>query len=535
MKSKQERSRPQALEWIALVVGLVLILRYRWLLDDAFVYFRYLDNLLFLDIGLVFNQGEYVEGFSSAAWLLLLLPIRALSIDYWYMVQALGCLVFVGFWYGLVTLNRRLSPTGTIINLPLLFLAVNYGVLSYFTSGLETPLVQLMAVLYALYILDPSSRRLEVAVALSPLVRPELAVPLILVGAWSWYRQGRFPTRLKTLAVIFVGGWVLFRIYYYADLFPNTFYLKHLLSYRQGLIYLHQTLSSYHFYAIAALVAGGLVFLRWRGVKGLAVGERLVMVTVAASVTTYVVSIGGDPRHFRFLAFPFCLAVCSFAGVAERLIQPLSAWGQRVAVPLGVALLAVFFIAYPPQLDAHPVTLKENHQRVRKISDASYHRHMRRLKHRRWSKKANRELMREYTEQHPTFRYEGVGKGFWCVRIYQRFDRRIIHSLGLTDAFLARTEMEAKRTAHKWGLRKLARDITAVYRSTSQPGRGMFRWAAERNEAPEWIAANLDTIEVIERKVFNRHRFLENLSLALTFPGKIDPEKGDDGYPRQKR
>ena len=142
---------------------------------------------------LVFNQGEYVEGFSSAAWLLLLLPVRALGIDYWYTVQALGCLVFVGFWYGLVTLNRRMSPTGTIINLPLLFLAVNYGVLSYFTSGLETPLVQLMAVLYALYILDPSSRRLEVAVALSPLVRHELAVPLILVGAWSWYRQGRFP------------------------------------------------------------------------------------------------------------------------------------------------------------------------------------------------------------------------------------------------------------------------------------------------------------------------------------------------------
>jgi hypothetical protein len=428
-----------------------------------------------------------------------------------------------------------MSPRGTVINLPLLFLAANYAVLSYFTSGLETPLVQLMAVLYALYILDPSSRRLEVAVALSPLVRHELAVPLILVGAWSWYRQGRFPTRLKTLAVIFVGGWVLFRIYYYADLFPSTFYLKNLLSYRQGLIYLHQTLSTYHFYAIATLVAAGLVLLKKRGDKGLAVSARLIMLTVAASVTTYVVSIGGDPRHYRFLAFPLCLAVCSFAGVAEKLLQPLSVWGQRVVLPAGLALLTLFFVGYPPQLDAHPVTLRENHQRVHRISDASYHRHMPRLRHKRWSKKANRQRMREFAEQNQEFRYERIGRGFWCVRIYRNFDRRMIQSLGLTDAFLARTEMEAKRTAHKWGLMKLAGDIAAVYRPVKQPGPGVFRFAVERNQAPQWIAANLDTIEVIEKKVFNRHRFLENLSLALTFPGKIDLGEEDDEHPRQRR
>lgn len=535
MNAKQEWPRPQAVEWIALAVGLVLVLRYRWLLDDAFVYFRYLDNLLFLDLGLVFNQGEYVEGFSSPAWLLLLLPLRALGLDYWYTVQALGCITFVAFWYGLVTLNRRLSPAGAVINLPLLFLAGNYAALTYFTSGLETPLVQLMAVLYALYILAPSSRALEAAMALSPLVRHEFAVPLILVGAWSWYRNKRFPTRLKTLAVIFVGGWVFFRVYYYADLFPNTFYLKNLWSYQQGLVYLHQTLTSYHFYSIAVVIAAGFVFLRQRGDEGLAASERLVMLAVATSVAAYVVSIGGDPRHYRFLAFPLCLVVCSFAGLIERLIQPLLRRGRRAVVPVGVALLLVFSLAYPPQLDAHPVTLKENHQRVRKISDASYHRHMRRLQHRRWSRKANRERMRAYAADQSTFRYEGVGKGFWCVRIYQRFDWRMIHSLGLTDAFLARTEMESKRTAHKWGLTRLAGDIVAVYRSTGQPGRGTFRWAVERNQAPEWIGVNLDTIEIIEKKVFNRHSFWENLSLALTFPDKIDPRKGGDEHSRQER
>ena len=57
--------------------------RYRWMMDDAFIYFRYADNLLFLGRGLVYNAGEYVEGYSSPLWMLGLLPLRALGIDFY--------------------------------------------------------------------------------------------------------------------------------------------------------------------------------------------------------------------------------------------------------------------------------------------------------------------------------------------------------------------------------------------------------------------------------------------------------------------
>ena len=36
------------IEWAAAVLGLALVWAYAWVLDDAFVYFRYLDNALFL-------------------------------------------------------------------------------------------------------------------------------------------------------------------------------------------------------------------------------------------------------------------------------------------------------------------------------------------------------------------------------------------------------------------------------------------------------------------------------------------------------
>ena len=59
--------KPSPVEWCCLAGGLFLSIHYAWLLDDAFVYFRYIDNWLFLHFGLVFNKGEYVEGYSSPA------------------------------------------------------------------------------------------------------------------------------------------------------------------------------------------------------------------------------------------------------------------------------------------------------------------------------------------------------------------------------------------------------------------------------------------------------------------------------------
>ncbi|MCA9641903.1 MAG: hypothetical protein KC492_14455, partial [Myxococcales bacterium] len=49
---------PTPLEWLLLFAGLTLTWRYFWFMDDAFVYFRYVDNCVFLKRGLVFNPGE---------------------------------------------------------------------------------------------------------------------------------------------------------------------------------------------------------------------------------------------------------------------------------------------------------------------------------------------------------------------------------------------------------------------------------------------------------------------------------------------
>jgi hypothetical protein len=49
----------------------------------------------------------------------------------------------------------------------------------------------------------------------------------------------------------------------------------------------------------------------------------------------------------------------------------------------------------------------------------------------------------------------------------------------------------------------------------------MYLEAVRAGRAPDWVEDNLDTISLIERKIYNRHDLLENLRLALAFPPRI--------------
>jgi len=242
------------MEWLCLIGGLYLVHRYFWIFDDVFVYLRYIDNLLLLKVGLVHNQGEYVEGFSSSIYLILLALFRLFHCPYILAFQVIAYSSFVVFWWMLVVLNRRLSPKASpVINFPMVYLSFNYGVLCYFSSGIETPLIQVMAMACALYILSPRSWILQVMVALSPLVRHEFIIPMGMCAFWAWIYHKRFPLKMLLVSFVALASWMGFRIYYYADLFPNTFYLKDIFWFEQGLVYLHETLFTYHFYSVFIL------------------------------------------------------------------------------------------------------------------------------------------------------------------------------------------------------------------------------------------------------------------------------------------
>lgn len=523
------RSWPTAFEWLLIAMGFYLAGSYAWLLDDAFVYFRYGDNALHLGHGLVYNRGEYVEGYSSPLWMMILLLARSSGLDWWGITRILGlaCLALTALMA--VRVNRRLAPRGSqVVNVPLIYLMGCYAVLCYFSSGLETPLVQVSAAVFALFALNPSSRGLQALLGLAPLVRHEFALPLATAIGFLWLRERKFPLGFALWSALPSLAWVAFRVIYYADFLPNTFYLKDSTDWVQGLVYLNDATSPYMLPLFVGLGVLACVAFVLRGQRDqLALDARALMLLFALPVAVYAVRIGGDPRHYRYLAFSVCLVVLALGGLAERVLAFVAPKARAVAsIGLGLALFALVASRYPIQLQQHPLRGDQGNQIIAKINDAAYHRE--RIELPRWgsgrSAIEQKGRYRLWLEEHPDGEYESVIAAKWCRNLYKRFDQRSINSLGLTDPILARTNMDSDRPAHKRGLKPLAEDLAQVQSHPDwKPEVGATRAAVEAGRAAYWIRNNLGAIEAIERKIYNAHHPLQNLKLALTPTRRIEP------------
>ena len=518
------------IEWFYYAAGLVLVLRYRWLMDDAFVYFRYVDNLLFLGAGLTYNAGEYVEGFTSPLHCLLLIPLRATELSYATITHGLGVVWWTLFWWLLVRLNRSLSPPGVRAwNLPLAYLCTNYAVTSYFTSGLESPLALLAGAVLAHFFVRPESRVWSFAVALCPLVRPELAVAAVFSCAYAGWRLRRFPRFLVAMIALVNVPWLVFRVWYYADLLPNTFYLKDTDRWDWGWSFLLDATMSYWFPVFVAAAGIALIYVvRSRIRQGLDVEElrldaRAAMLMLAAIMTVYVVKIGGGAIHWYYVWSPAVLAIAASAGVLEWAHQGLRI-RRQVPVALAMAGTSVLvFFCYSTLLDEHPRHLKQVFKIEGIVADPAHHR----VRPHGWLRNLAVQDQRDFAPVLAASGYDGIGTDGFCATIYYRFDQHTIHRYGLTDAFLARCVAAERRKGHKPTLRPLAEDLVELMSSAERIGPGMFRNAVSEGRAPQWVVSNVDTIEWIARKVYNRHDFVENLRLATTRVPAIDPGEVD--------
>jgi hypothetical protein len=512
---------PRAHEWALLATLILFTDRYRWMMDDAFIYFRYADNLLFLGRGLVYNPGEYVEGYSSPFWLLLLLPLRALGIDYYSLIRAFAFVFSASFGASLIWLNRRLSPiTGDpardrarIVNFPLAVSAAHYGLTTHFSSGLETPLVQLLAPLYAAALLAPANLALQCVVALAPLVRAECGLLATLFLPFAIVTTRRIPWWFLGVGLLGNGGWLLFRVIYYADFLPNTFYLKDTSHWDLGREYWQNVLETHDWLlwllALALCAAAGYSHLRR------CLGARAVMVTAALLYATYVTRIGGDMLYHRYAALPVCLLLCASCGLVEAAL----AWFDRrrflpyASASIAVVVAIAFGVAYPPQLLTHPFFLPRDSRKWRAIADPNWHRRHPELEFSDVRRPDDIELRSAYAKRRgqppppvPTILVEG-----FCVTAYRRFRAQIVHDYGLTDLVLARLPRPFGRPGHKL-VQNEALDIARLRKAAATNGLPWY----EQPRLPRWVIKNHDAIAFLERKLHNTHDLAENLELART-------------------
>src|SRR5947209_17045602 len=82
----------------AIAALLLLAWWHRFIMDDAFISFRYADNLV-RGWGLVWNEGERIEGYTNFLWTMLIAAALAAHLDAVASSMALGLAAFTASVY----------------------------------------------------------------------------------------------------------------------------------------------------------------------------------------------------------------------------------------------------------------------------------------------------------------------------------------------------------------------------------------------------------------------------------------------------
>lgn len=323
--------------WIVLALAVACGLALAWiqlsLVDDAFVTFRYVDNLL-RGHGPVWNPGERVEGITNFGWMLLLAGLAApgaLSIEHAALLLNLAsylALVGVVAWA-----ERTLGGPGTP---PLAagLLAVQYAVTSFASTGLEGELAAAALVAGALALTRPGERGALLAGAAwigAGLLRVDHLLAYALGLAWIAARR-RPPDLaaygLPALPLVALYAW---KLWYYGDVLPNTAYVKVGAGWyaEQGLVYVAVGWLGSHLWALLPCLAGWAALAR--GPERQLASFALVF---AAAWHAYLLKIGGDFMVGRFL-LPIVPFVLLAAARVAALLPP-----ARGRLALAVVVLA---------------------------------------------------------------------------------------------------------------------------------------------------------------------------------------------------
>jgi len=286
----------------ALVFGIWRAAQLAWICDDAFISLRYAQNLV-AGHGLVYNLGEYVEGYTNLLWTLALAAALALGAPDVASAEWLGIACYAAT-AGLLLREsaRRTHEHGA----PFLPLAAGVVLVSpdfhtWASGGLETSLFTALALAGML-----AARRVDrdgrgalgagVLLSLGVLTRPDgLIFAAAAAAGLRWDGRRRESWRLLAPVGLCVGVWAAWKLAYYGELLPTAFHSKSVLQpyYAQGLVYLGLYLARSWYLPVAGV---GVLLWRLRASAPTSRAQRDALVWLGGALLylAYVVHVGGD-------------------------------------------------------------------------------------------------------------------------------------------------------------------------------------------------------------------------------------------------
>jgi len=322
------------------VIALVLLVGHGWafrfMVDDAFISFRFAQNLLD-GHGLVFNPGEHVEGYSNLLWVLLSAFGMRLGLDPLLWARILGIGAMAGVLALAPGIIRILAPRATEMNtLPgrtaqLLLASIGAGA-CWMLAGLETPLFVLWTVLAWRLALQRNPLGAGIVGVLLVLTRPEGPALALIFTIWAMAPGGSGTlfhnvSRWLGLLVLILGvaAFFIWRHDVYGWWLPNTYYAKTgdlAGQIRTGLPY---TLSFLLNYVLSLAVIGGAAGMGG-GFATLKLRDTFFGAILIIFWLIYTTVVGGDMLGmFRFFVPILPVMLIGAVGLAAE-----AGWLSRI-------------------------------------------------------------------------------------------------------------------------------------------------------------------------------------------------------------
>ena len=291
----------------AVTIALALTVYWAWINDDALIGLAYARNLVNGE-GLVFNRGEYVEGYTCFLWVMLgALGIR-LGVDPMVWLLFLGGSSFAALLVGVYALGCELAPQRPLAAALASLAVALYPPMAFWSgSGMETVLFAALLV-WSAWLHVRGSNRAPLFLVLLSWTRPEGWLFSGLCCADTLWRDWRRGVRYTVAYGVPMLAWFGWRVWYYGDWLPNPFHAKvggGFAAVPRGLRYL------WDFFRNGGGSVFGAAFLLGAALSF----RRLAVVVVFVALSAlYIVYVGGDAAFalYRFLVpvIPLVVVLC---------------------------------------------------------------------------------------------------------------------------------------------------------------------------------------------------------------------------------
>lgn len=290
--------------------------------DDAFISFRYAENLANGN-GLVFNIGERVEGFSNLSWTLFFAFLIKIGFDPVISSLIMGYLSIIFLVYATGHLSKQ---TGGVIGIACFLVALDPSMLLESVQGLESVFYAGLITLACSRLLEEREKKLSSKFstsffALACLTRPEAPLFFALAHVGLSYKDKKWMDSVFSAVPIaaVLLGLTIFRLVYYQDILPNTFYAKVSgLALSRGIEYCHFHFRHHPIFWISII----FVWLKHSREK-----KWFTLMTILIVYLLYIVWIGGDFKPTsRFILPVSGIMAAAVSTMVQKIIALRQNW-----------------------------------------------------------------------------------------------------------------------------------------------------------------------------------------------------------------